>query len=33
VLDCVGIPPEAEQFIVSDLTVRGMRALRDYSPR
>ncbi|HET8549154.1 MAG TPA: ECF-type sigma factor, partial [Bryobacteraceae bacterium] len=33
VLERVGMPPEAERFIISDLPERGMRALRDYSPR
>jgi RNA polymerase sigma factor (TIGR02999 family) len=33
VLDRVGIPPEAERLIVSDLTEQGMQALRDHSPR
>jgi RNA polymerase sigma factor (TIGR02999 family) len=33
VLERVGIPPEVERFIVSDLTERGLRALRDSSPR
>jgi RNA polymerase sigma factor (TIGR02999 family) len=33
VLERVGIPPEAERLIVSDLTERAMRALRDHSAR
>lgn len=32
-LERVGIPPEAERFIVCELTERGMRALRDHSSR